>query len=301
MGLAGSAARLKGSRTAHGRVAMGSGASLESASLCEVRELLRTLPNEQLAKVRAAVQACGSASASGSSATAEEIPAAWGWPKEPHDPEALRLHVLEQTKPTQQEAWDEALAARSIDGKKEDFVEEKAFANLLLNKEGTGDAKKDRGIDHHAYEKGKWYRFLNFKGDCYVYVHNYTRDITASRPDNFAELSEEEKALIKKLGVYIKELPAEIERVYNREKACLSRWRAYVCLLIVFCLRSSLSEFFPPGHQHQVVVWSKQNYQNIAQANESDNPKPTLNQHYNPNPPYFPRGKPTRNQVSCDP
>ena len=37
-----------------------------------------------------------------------------------------------------------------------------------------------------------------------VYVHNYTRDITATRPENFAELTEEEKALIKKLGVYIK-------------------------------------------------------------------------------------------------
>jgi len=35
-------------------------------------------------------------------------------------------------------------------------------------------------------------------------VHNYTRDITATRPENFAELTEEEKALIKKLGVYIK-------------------------------------------------------------------------------------------------
>ena len=38
-----------------------------------------------------------------------------------------------------------------------------------------------------------------------VYVHNYTRDITATRPENFAELTEEEKALIKKLGVYIKD------------------------------------------------------------------------------------------------
>lgn len=35
-------------------------------------------------------------------------------------------------------------------------------------------------------------------------MHNYTRDITATRPENFAELTEEEKALIKKLGVYIK-------------------------------------------------------------------------------------------------
>lgn len=46
--------------------------------------------------------------------------------------------------------------------------------------------------------------FLRIQQD-QVYVHNYTRDITATRPENFAELTEEEKALIKKLGVYIKE------------------------------------------------------------------------------------------------
>ena len=142
---------------------MGSAASLErlkAASTEELRRVVQELPEEQLGQLKRGLAAVGAGS--------EEIPAAWGWPKEPLDPEALRMHVLEVTKPTQQEAWDEALAARSIDGKKEDFVEEKAFANLLLNKEGTGEHKKDRGIDHHAYEKGKWYRFLNFKGDCYA-------------------------------------------------------------------------------------------------------------------------------------
>jgi len=127
--------------------------------------VLQDLPSDQVTQLKSAVALLAGGACSASS---EEIPAAWGWPKEPLDPEALRLHVLEVTKPTQQEAWDDALAARSIDGKKEDFVEEKAFANLLLNKEGTGEQKKDRGIDHHAYEKGKWYRFLNFKGDCYA-------------------------------------------------------------------------------------------------------------------------------------
>ena len=32
--------------------------------------------------------------------------------------------------------------------------------NAVFNQEGTGEAKKDRGIDPHAYQKGKWYRFL---------------------------------------------------------------------------------------------------------------------------------------------
>lgn len=145
--------------------AMGAGASLEhikDASVEDLQLVLQDLPSDQVTQLKSAVALLAGG------ASSEEIPAAWGWPKEPLDPEALRLHVLEVTKPTQQEAWDDALAARSIDGKKEDFVEEKAFANLLLNKEGTGEQKKDRGIDHHAYEKGKWYRFLNFKGDCYA-------------------------------------------------------------------------------------------------------------------------------------
>ncbi|CAE7931666.1 CDC2 [Symbiodinium necroappetens] len=202
---------------------MGAGASTElsarlgAASSEDVRELLAALPPAEGQKVAEAIQV--SSAEPKAAGEEDEIPPSWGWPKEPYDPEALRLYVLEATKPTQQESWDEALAARSIDGKKEDFVEEKAFANLLLNKEGTGEAKKDRGIDPHAYEKGKWYRFLNYKGDCYVYVHNHTRDITATRPENFAELTEEEKALIKKLGTYIKEVPVEIERVYTKEKA----------------------------------------------------------------------------------
>lgn len=52
-----------------------------------------------------------------------------------------------------------------------------------------------------------------------MYVHNYTRDITAVRPENFTDLTEEEKRRLAKLGTYIKELPAEIERVYDSQKA----------------------------------------------------------------------------------
>lgn len=104
---------------------MGAGASgLATASAEELRELFLALPLEQRRQLE---DACGS--------SGPEIPKAWGWPKEPYDPEDLRLYVLQATKPTQQEAWDDALAQRSMDGKKEDFVEEKAFANLLLNKE----------------------------------------------------------------------------------------------------------------------------------------------------------------------
>ncbi|CAE8652653.1 unnamed protein product, partial [Polarella glacialis] len=109
-------------------------------------------------------------------------PEDWGWPTEPFEPEDLRLYTLEATKPTYQEKWDESLAFRQETV--QDHFAEKVFANVLLNKEGTGEARDTgvyAGIDIRAYQKGKWYRFLNHKGDCHVYVHNFTRDITATR------------------------------------------------------------------------------------------------------------------------
>lgn len=155
-------------------------------------------------------------------AEAEPVPAEWGWPAAPFEPEDLKEYVRQATQPTQQERWDAQLEARALDSKLEDHIAEKAFANLLLNKEGTGEAKDTghhAGIDPNAYKKGRWFRFLNYKGDCYVFIHNYTRDITATRPENFTDLTEEEKRRLAKLGTFIKELPAEIDRIYDVEKA----------------------------------------------------------------------------------
>eukprot|EP00931_Biecheleriopsis_adriatica_P081771 TRINITY_DN55119_c0_g1_i1.p1 TRINITY_DN55119_c0_g1~~TRINITY_DN55119_c0_g1_i1.p1 ORF type:complete len:383 (-),score=112.40 TRINITY_DN55119_c0_g1_i1:63-1211(-) len=205
---------------------MGSGASAEvhetlsAASGDHLVAFISELPADSKEKLKTALAVGG---ATGSDAGGpDDIPKEWGWPAEPFEPEDLRLYVLEATKPTVQEQWDEALEARAIDSKKEDFIAEKAFANLLLNKEGTGEERTGGvydGIDPRAYTKGKWYRFLNHKGDCNVYIHNYTRHITATRPANFAELTEEEKKFLRTLGVYLKELPAEIEKVYQNEKA----------------------------------------------------------------------------------
>jgi hypothetical protein len=153
------------------------------------------------------------------SAGADDIPEEWGWPKKSYEPEDLKEYVYKATQATFQERWDESLEKRAIDSKLEDHIAEKAFANLLLNKEGTGDTPREEGIDPNAYKKGRWYRFLNYKGDCYVFVHNYTRDITATRPENFTDLTDEEKKRLRKLGTYIKELPREIERIYDRSKA----------------------------------------------------------------------------------
>jgi len=147
-----------------------------------------------------------------------DIPKAWGWPAEPFDAAVLRQWVLTGTADTAQDKWNAALEARTVAGSKEDHTAEKAFANLMLNKEGTGEEKEHKGIDPNAYKKGKWYRFLNAKGDCYVYVHNYTRDITATKPENFTDLSAEEKARLAKLGTFIKELPEKLIKVYDKQK-----------------------------------------------------------------------------------
>lgn len=145
------------------------------------------------------------------------IPASWGWPKDPYDPIVLLHWVKEHTKDSPQEQWDASLAARSL--VRDDYVSDKAYANLMLNKEGTGEQREAgvyEGIDPRAYRRGRWYKYLNFNEDCYVYVHNYTRSITASRPENFGDLTEEEKRRMRKLGVYIKELPSELEKVYDK-------------------------------------------------------------------------------------
>jgi len=152
---------------------------------------------------------------------ADDIPTEWGWPAEPHDASFLRQYVLAYTKASQQEEWDKALQARSVGGSFEDHLAEKAFVNLLLNKEGTGEEKEGqahKGIDINAYEKGKWYRFLNAKGDCNVYIHNYTCDVTATKPDSFTEMTPEEKDRLKKLGVYIKDLPDHMAKVYDKQQ-----------------------------------------------------------------------------------
>mmetsp|Transcript_47891 Transcript_47891/g.113816 ORF Transcript_47891/g.113816 Transcript_47891/m.113816 type:complete len:328 (-) Transcript_47891:59-1042(-) len=153
-------------------------------------------------------------------ATDEDIPKEWGWPEKPFDIEILKEHVLAYTKETQQELWDAQLEARAADSTLENHMEERVFANVLLNKEGTGADREGRdGIDPNAYLKGKWYRFLNAKGNCYVYVHNYTKDVTATRPDNFKDLTDEEKKRLAKFGVFVKELPQTLERIYDTDKA----------------------------------------------------------------------------------
>ena len=82
-------------------------------------------------------------------------------------------------------------------------------------------------------------------------MHNYTRDITATRPENFAELSEEEKALIKKLGVYIKEWTSRLAascalRTFKRlERVTTSEIRRSCAITV--CLDSSLTDVESPG------------------------------------------------------
>eukprot|EP00929_Paragymnodinium_shiwhaense_P023320 TRINITY_DN14628_c0_g2_i2.p1 TRINITY_DN14628_c0_g2~~TRINITY_DN14628_c0_g2_i2.p1 ORF type:complete len:279 (-),score=80.05 TRINITY_DN14628_c0_g2_i2:519-1355(-) len=171
----------------------------------------------------AEIQAAPTASAGGGGGGQgdADIPKEWGWPAEPYEPEDLKEYVKQATALTKHEEWQEQIALRTAGDATQDFMAEKAFGNVMLNKEGSGedkDGKHHEGIDPNAYKKGRWYRFLNNKEDCHVYVHNYTRDITATRPENFTEMTDEEKKRLKKLGIYIKELPDHIEKIYDTQK-----------------------------------------------------------------------------------
>eukprot|EP00927_Polykrikos_kofoidii_P078464 TRINITY_DN75284_c0_g1_i1.p1 TRINITY_DN75284_c0_g1~~TRINITY_DN75284_c0_g1_i1.p1 ORF type:complete len:367 (-),score=89.18 TRINITY_DN75284_c0_g1_i1:91-1110(-) len=194
-----------------------------------------------------------------------EIPEEWGWPKTPYEPEDLKEFVLFTTQQTSQEKWDAQLEARALDSKLEDHIAEKAFANLLLNKEGTGEAKDGKvheGIDPNTYKAGRWYRFLNHKGDCHVYVHNYTRDVTAARPENFMDLTDEEKRRLQKLGTYIKELPNEINKVYDHQKA----------IPIIYCSQETaeaIKTFFIYDKNGQLLDATKLKRVNAAGLEES--------------------------------
>jgi fructose-1,6-bisphosphatase/sedoheptulose 1,7-bisphosphatase-like protein len=129
--------------------------------------------------------------------------------------------VLEYTSASAQDKWNAALEARTVGGSMDDHLAEKAFANVLLNKEGSGEEAErpdQKGIDPNAYLEGKWYKFMNAKGDCWVYVHNYTMDIQASQPENFTELTEEEKNRLKKLGIFIQDLPEELISIYDKQQ-----------------------------------------------------------------------------------
>eukprot|EP00746_Dinoflagellata_sp_MGD_P087382 gnl/MRDRNA2_/MRDRNA2_34662_c0_seq1.p1 gnl/MRDRNA2_/MRDRNA2_34662_c0~~gnl/MRDRNA2_/MRDRNA2_34662_c0_seq1.p1 ORF type:complete len:361 (+),score=72.08 gnl/MRDRNA2_/MRDRNA2_34662_c0_seq1:109-1083(+) len=152
--------------------------------------------------------------------TKEEILEEWGWPKEPFEPEDLMEYVKEATKTTKQEAYAAAVAEKNR--AENEYVHlNKVFASVCVNQDGTGDeiSMSDHGIDPNAFKAGKWYSFLNANEDCWVYVHNYTRNVTATKPPNFKELTEAEKKRLKALGTYIKELPNKIEKVYLKQKS----------------------------------------------------------------------------------
>ena len=88
----------------------------------------------------------------------DEIPDDWKWPAEPFEPETLREYVLACTKLTQQEQWDRQLELRAGDAL-QDHTAEKVYANVMLNKEGTGQEQTTFGIDPNAYRAGRWYRW----------------------------------------------------------------------------------------------------------------------------------------------
>jgi len=127
------------------------------------------------------------------------VPEEWGWPKEPYQPEALNAYVIK----TSQQAEEERLLA--MKGADIEGIDKPLMA--------------DSGVDPNAFKAGKWFSFMNHKGDCRLYVHNYTRNITALRPPNFYEMTEEEKRAIAQLGIFMMDLHGEVEKVYRNQKA----------------------------------------------------------------------------------
>eukprot|EP00928_Gymnodinium_smaydae_P041015 TRINITY_DN27772_c0_g7_i1.p1 TRINITY_DN27772_c0_g7~~TRINITY_DN27772_c0_g7_i1.p1 ORF type:complete len:319 (-),score=54.85 TRINITY_DN27772_c0_g7_i1:99-1055(-) len=111
----------------------------------------------------------------------DDIPEEYGWP-----PKAYTLDELQV------------------------FVKEKLESMSLSAIEENGV------VDAHAYEKGRWYRLaFGASGSEHVYVHNYTRELTRTRPQNCTELTEKERRL---LGTSIVELPSVLQSIYTQKK-----------------------------------------------------------------------------------
>mmetsp|Transcript_74682 Transcript_74682/g.211271 ORF Transcript_74682/g.211271 Transcript_74682/m.211271 type:complete len:309 (-) Transcript_74682:31-957(-) len=125
----------------------------------------------------------------------EEVPESFGWPKEPYVREALAFYVDEFCKRADAESSEMSAGVQVM---KLDYV---------------------AGADPNSYKAGEWYNVMNHRGDCVLYVHNYTRDITAVRPPNFKGITEEERRVIARLGTFIQDLSSELDKVYRVQKA----------------------------------------------------------------------------------
>ena len=63
------------------------------------------------------------------------------------------------------------------------------------------------------------------------YVHNHTRDITATRPENFAELSEEE-CQASDACLAFASLPGDVERLYAYVYIYISSLHIYIYISV---------------------------------------------------------------------
>mmetsp|Transcript_127506 Transcript_127506/g.231876 ORF Transcript_127506/g.231876 Transcript_127506/m.231876 type:complete len:325 (-) Transcript_127506:58-1032(-) len=145
------------------------------------------------------------------------IPEEWEWPKEPFEEEELKKYITEATKSTLYEEYYSGVAESAPENA--NVYLNKQFASVFLNEESAGEESSSQSIDPNAYKAGRWYSFLNAKGDCRVYVHNYTKDITFIKPANFKEPQVAEKKSFVQLGTYIDELPSKIENIYCQQKS----------------------------------------------------------------------------------
>ncbi|CEM02540.1 unnamed protein product [Vitrella brassicaformis CCMP3155] len=112
--------------------------------------------------------------------------------------------------------------SKSFSGSKEMAAAEKEFATLV--KDDKNEASMG-GVSEKSLTTGKWYRFLNAQGTCYLYIHNITKEITAIRPENYVDEpnttqqgGDDDVNKTKEPTIQLRQLEAELERCKNAQK-----------------------------------------------------------------------------------
>uniref|UniRef100_A0A0G4HPF3 Uncharacterized protein n=1 Tax=Chromera velia CCMP2878 TaxID=1169474 RepID=A0A0G4HPF3_9ALVE len=108
--------------------------------------------------------------------------------------------------------------SKSLGGSKQMAQNEKEFADMAKMGGKEDGATQQGGVSEKSLKCGKWYKFLNAQGTCFLYIHNITKDITSIRPENYEDEPEEksaakeEKKESNEAKVPLKEIEAALEK-----------------------------------------------------------------------------------------
>ncbi|CAD7948322.1 unnamed protein product [Amoebophrya sp. A120] len=157
-----------------------------------------------------------------------------------YDADELESYVREKTRIAAEKGQKNAIATV-----KEEKGAEGALERSLMDGDQFQTEIAEKGVQPESFKTGRWYKFLNFSGTCYVYVHNLTRDITAVRPENFTEPTAEELEQERKKGLPLTlVIPAELDKIGSRKK-----------IPLVFCTEETqekIRTFMSYGRGHVV-------------------------------------------------